>query len=32
MPTKELPLKEISIRELYNGDKATYEVPVYQRK
>lgn len=31
MPTKELPLKEISIRELYNGDKATYEVPVYQR-
>ena len=31
MPTKELPLQEISIRELYNGDKATYEVPVYQR-
>lgn len=31
MPTKELPLKEICIRELYNGDKATYEVPIYQR-
>lgn len=31
MQTKELPLKEISIRELYNGEKATYEVPVYQR-
>ena len=28
---KNLPLKEISIDELYNGKKATYEVPIYQR-
>jgi hypothetical protein len=26
-----LPLKEMSIHEIYNGDKATYEVPIYQR-
>jgi hypothetical protein len=26
-----LPLKEMSIAEIYNGDKATYEVPIYQR-
>jgi len=31
MKTKTLPLKELSIAELYNGDKATYEVPIYQR-
>lgn len=31
MKTKTLPLKEMSIAELYNGDKATYEVPIYQR-
>lgn len=29
--TKTLPLKELSIAEIYNGDKATYEVPIYQR-
>ncbi|MGJ8689977.1 MAG: DUF262 domain-containing protein [Gammaproteobacteria bacterium] len=28
---KALPLKELSIDEVYNGDKATYEVPIYQR-
>ena len=28
---KTLPLKELSIAEIYNGDKATYEVPIYQR-
>ena len=26
-----LPLEELSIARLYNGDKATYEVPIYQR-
>ena len=31
MRTKTLPLKELSIFEIYNGDKATYEVPIYQR-
>lgn len=31
MKTKTLPLKELSIAEIYNGDKATYEVPIYQR-
>jgi hypothetical protein len=31
MKTKILPLKELSIAELYNGEKATYEVPIYQR-
>ena len=31
MGTKILPLKELSISELYNGEKATYEVPIYQR-
>ena len=32
MKKEELPLKEISIAELYNGtEKATYEVPIYQR-
>lgn len=31
MKTKNLPLKEMSIAEIYNGDKATYEVPIYQR-
>ena len=31
MKTKTLPLKEMSIAEIYNGDKATYEVPIYQR-
>jgi len=31
MKTKTLPLKELSIAEIYNGVKATYEVPIYQR-
>lgn len=31
MTTKALPLKELSIADIYNGDKATYEVPIYQR-
>lgn len=31
MKTKNLPLKQLSIAEIYNGDKATYEVPIYQR-
>jgi hypothetical protein len=31
MKNKTLPLKEQSIAEIYNGDKATYEVPIYQR-
>ena len=31
MKIKTLPLKEMSIAEIYNGDKATYEVPIYQR-
>jgi len=31
MATNLLPLKEQSIAELYNGNKATYEVPIYQR-
>jgi hypothetical protein len=31
MKTKTLPLKEMSISEIYNGEKATYEVPIYQR-
>lgn len=31
MATNNLPLKEQSITELYNGNKATYEVPIYQR-
>jgi len=31
MKTKTLPLKELSINEIYNGNKATYEVPIYQR-
>jgi len=31
MKTKTLPLKEMSIAEIYNGDKSTYEVPIYQR-
>lgn len=26
-----IPLKELSIAEIYNGEKATYEVPIYQR-
>ncbi|MBN1617717.1 DUF262 domain-containing protein [Candidatus Dojkabacteria bacterium] len=31
MKTKILPLKELSIDQTYNGEKATYEVPIYQR-
>ena len=31
MKPKTLPLKELSIAEIYNGEKATYEVPIYQR-
>lgn len=26
-----MPLKKMSISEIYNGEKATYEVPIYQR-
>lgn len=28
---KNLPLREMSIAEIYNGERATYEVPIYQR-
>lgn len=31
MKNKTLPLKELSINQIYNGDKAIYEVPIYQR-
>lgn len=31
MKTKILPLKEMSIEEIYNGEKSTYEIPIYQR-
>lgn len=31
MLNKALPLKQMSIHEIYNGEKATYEVPIYQR-
>jgi hypothetical protein len=31
MKTKNLPLKELSLYEIYNGDKTIYEVPIYQR-
>lgn len=31
MNIKTLPLNEMSIAEIFNGDKATYEVPIYQR-
>ena len=31
MASSTLPLKEQSIAEIYNGDKVTYEVPIYQR-
>ena len=31
MKTNTLPLKELSMAQVYNGDKATYEVPIYQR-
>lgn len=31
MATNNLPLKEQSIHEIYNGNLVTYEVPVYQR-
>lgn len=31
MRTKSLPLRELSIAQIYNGDKAIYEVPIYQR-
>lgn len=31
MKTKSLPLRELSIAQIYNGDKAIYEVPIYQR-
>lgn len=31
MKTNTLPLKEKSITEIYNGEIATYEVPIYQR-
>lgn len=31
MATNNLPLKEQSIHEIYNGNLVTYEVPIYQR-
>ena len=31
MKSDSLPLKEMSIEELFNGEKAIYEVPIYQR-
>jgi len=31
MKSDSLPLKEMSIEEIFNGEKATYEVPIYQR-
>ncbi|MDA9986691.1 DUF262 domain-containing protein [Crocinitomicaceae bacterium] len=31
MVVKTLPLTEMSITEIYNGNKATYEIPIYQR-
>lgn len=31
MKTDRLPLEELSINVLYNGEAATYEVPIYQR-
>jgi hypothetical protein len=31
MATNILPLKEQSISEIYNGNRVTYEVPIYQR-
>lgn len=31
MKTETLPLKKLSISDIYNGDLATYEVPIYQR-
>ncbi len=31
MKTKYLPLQELSIEQIYKGDKVTYEVPIYQR-
>ena len=31
MKTKVLPLKVMSIESIYNGEKLTYEVPIYQR-
>ena len=31
MSKSDLPLKNMTIGEIYNGTKATYEVPIYQR-
>ena len=31
MATKKLPLKEKTIAQIYSGEKASYEVPIYQR-
>jgi len=31
MKTETLPLKKQSIADIYNDDKATYEIPIYQR-
>jgi hypothetical protein len=31
MKSQSLPLKVLSIDKIYNGDKLTYEVPIYQR-
>lgn len=31
MGTTTLPLKELSIAQIYNGDKLTFEIPIYQR-
>jgi hypothetical protein len=31
LKTNNLPLKELKISEIYNGNRVTYEVPIYQR-
>ena len=31
MRNQQLPLKDITVFDLYNGESAKYEIPVYQR-
>ena len=31
MNNNKIPLQEISIEQLYNGEKAYWEIPIYQR-
>jgi len=31
MAVNKLPLLEVSINDLFNGDKAAFEIPIYQR-